>query len=78
MPQKPYKMIDARHSVRKSLFHEYGDVSSVEYKDDSLKSTSLLSHKSQHNAIKFGILVIVIAIVTLSKYDPSSICYIFK
>lgn len=61
-------MIEARNSVRKSLFHEYGDVSSVEFKDDSLKTTPLLSHKSQHNAIKFGILVIVIAIVTLSKY----------
>lgn len=71
--RNPYKMIEGRNSVRKSLFHEYGDVSSVEFKDDSLKTTSLLSQKSQHNAIKFGILVIVIAIVTLSKYCTESI-----
>lgn len=61
------------------MFHEYGSVSSVEYKDDdSLKTTSLLSHKSQHNAIKFGILVIVIAIVTLSKYETQLIEFHFR
>lgn len=64
-------MFRNRDSVRKSLFAEYGDVSNVEYKDDSFKSTTtspLLSGHKQHNAIKIGILLIVIAIVSLSKY----------
>lgn len=58
-------MVGNRNTVRKSLFNDYSDLSKESYYNNSKKLTT---HATiSHNAIKFGALIILIAVVTMSK-----------
>lgn len=63
-------MSSTKASVRKSLFDNFDDISSIRQNGDrSVKYTSPEPTRKQSHALKVGILVILVALVILSEFS---------